>query len=360
MNPGPCGCCSCTYFLDKFTRADNSDLDSNWTESSGSWEIDTYRLVTTSASGLCLCEELNDHDEHVVSAHLRGMAIGDQARLVSSKITTEDSYWFAEVTWQETTATIELYQRTTSDDTQRGSTTTLYNMAPGIPLHIRICFDATTICVQYRRDTGDIWTEATSYSAAVTDSQCGVGTGTVNGEVRVDDFRLEQHGTRYPRCPKCEAECYSCLGAMPVEFLIVPKGDLDQVPVDMKVLFPVNGYVVRRYMSPSSPVGSQCLYRCPIEPPVTPSGLAPISMIYLSLGSQSLYGDPVVYPRATIADISFSFSIWGSSWRKIFPPPSADQPYINCSELSGSDGFFLRDIYHGWNGPPIDWEMTAQ
>lgn len=359
MTPGWCGCCTCTYFLDKYTRADNNDLGGNWTESAGSWEIENYRLITSSGTGLCLCDVENDHDEHVVSASLRGMAIGDQARLVSSKIIGEDSYWFAEVTWQATTATIELYQRTTGSDTQRGGTTTLYNMRPSVPLHIRIGFDSSTICLHYRRDTGDIWTEAVSYSAGTTDSMCGVGTGTVNDEVRFDDFRLEQHGTLYERCPKCESECYSCSGAMADEFLIVPTGDLDGIPAVKRTLFPANGYVVRRHMSPASPPGSHCLYRYRIEPPVAIPGFATVGVVHLSLGSQGLFGDPVIYPRATIADIRFVFSMGGVAWRKIYTPPSESQPYIDCAALSASSGFFLRDPYRAWDGPPIDWEITA-
>jgi hypothetical protein len=50
---GSCPDCkgsTCLLLSDTFTRADSTDLGCNWTETSGSWEIDDNELVTSSAS----------------------------------------------------------------------------------------------------------------------------------------------------------------------------------------------------------------------------------------------------------------------------------------------------------------------
>jgi hypothetical protein len=51
FTPG-CRCCDpCTFFRDEFTRADSTDLDDNWDEVSGTWEIVDQQLVC-SAPGI--------------------------------------------------------------------------------------------------------------------------------------------------------------------------------------------------------------------------------------------------------------------------------------------------------------------
>ena len=65
MVPGSCGCCTCRYFFDQFTRADSSDLGNNWTEEAGSWAIGDYRLETASSNAFCQCDVEGDDDEHV-------------------------------------------------------------------------------------------------------------------------------------------------------------------------------------------------------------------------------------------------------------------------------------------------------
>jgi hypothetical protein len=53
-----CACCglSCTFFSDAFTRADSTNIGSDWTEVSGDWSIASNTLsivATTSAKALC-------------------------------------------------------------------------------------------------------------------------------------------------------------------------------------------------------------------------------------------------------------------------------------------------------------------
>ncbi|MHC4064362.1 MAG: hypothetical protein ACYSUI_07665 [Planctomycetota bacterium] len=345
MVPGWCGCCSCTYFLDKYTRADSTDLGGNWTESAEDWSIDQYRLICTSGNGLCLCDVEGDDDEHVVSASVRGMSVGDQARLISSKILTEDSYWFLEVTWQATTATLELYQRTTGSNTQRGSTTTLYNISPGIPLHLRICFGDSTIAAQYRRDTGDIFTTATSYAAATTDSTCGVGTGTVNGEVRFDDFRLERHGSVHPQCPTCAPDCYGCTGAMPDEFLIAPVGPIGGLSLTCQRILPVDGYVLRRMEN------NPCFYLYDLEPAVQAPVGGLVQRVFLSF-----FGNTPTTTRVWVGFFSAPGPpLYYSLWHKYITPMP------NCGAFSDETGFqWEASGQLSFGGcPGIDWEVTA-
>ena len=54
-NPG-CGCCvDCGIFEDNFDRADDTDLGSDWSVGSGSWEIANNKLLCTS-TGEVLCQ----------------------------------------------------------------------------------------------------------------------------------------------------------------------------------------------------------------------------------------------------------------------------------------------------------------
>ncbi len=357
MVPGWCGCCTCRYFFDQFTRTNSSDLGNNWTEEAGSWAIGDYRLETTSSNAFGQCNVEGDDDEHVVRASVRGMAVGDQARLVSSKNLLEDSHWFAEVTWLETTATIELFQRTLGSNTQRGSTTTLYNMQPGIPLALRICFDSGTIAAQYRRDTGDIWTTATSYAASVTDSTCGVGTGTVNGAVRFDDFSLERHGSVHPGCPTCVPKCYACEGGMPDEFLIVPIGDRDALGAVCRRLLPENGYVLRQLPSSPGAWRGGCVYRYELDPPIPvpiwlglPGVVFRVELWFLAplvpngntqvLIKADWHGDAgdVVWERAYLSS------------SKLFPVP------VICENFAAEDNWLWGA---GSQCPAVDWEVTA-
>ena len=361
MTPAWCGCCSCTYFLDRFTRADNADLGDNWTEVAEAWSIGDYRLETTATNGLCICGVVDDpnNDEHVVSASMRGTAVGDQVRLVSSKKAVDDTYWYFQLEYAATTATLKLYQRVLGADTQYGSTTTLYNMAPGIPLALRICFDGSTIAGQYRRDTGDIWTTATSYSTtSITDATCGVSSGTINGEMRVDDFRLERHGTLYPGCPRCGAfdpsepsDCYACLGPMPNEFLLMPIVDRGNLDGACQRLLPEGGIVVRRVL------GDPCRYIYDFEPGV------PIV---------SILGRTVLLTRIQLLFVAFDTNsrkpgahIWfhpsvvnAGTWVKYAYSVMPLQFSTNvCGDLADETGWTQTEPFYCSNA--VDWSLTA-
>lgn len=357
MVPGWCGCCTCTYFLDRYTRDDSGDLGDDWDEQLGSWSIENYRAKTTSSNARLICNAVDtpNNDPHVVSAALRGMGLGDQPRLISSKVSGADTYWFFQMTYGATTVDLDLYQRTAGSDVQRGSTTTLYNMAPGIPLALRIAFDETEICGQYRRITDTIWTTATSYATTdITDSICGVGTGTVNNEVRVDDFRLEKHGTLYPQCPTCAAECWACIGPMPAEFLIVPTGNLETLDPLLRPLFPENGYVLRRVL------WRPCVYEYELDPPVYST-----YRVTLEFGT-SIPGVQVVVPPGhaiklhnnLLAGYFYSAEYW---WKQPLDNPNCGQwdeeqpwPWVRRPELR--DWPPRRHLY---SGSGIGWKATA-
>lgn len=370
MVPGWCGCCTCTYFFDQFTRVDNASLGGNWTESAGVWDIENYDLKTASSNAFAQCSVEGDDDEHVVSVASRGMAEGDQARLISSKILTEDSYWFFEVTWNATTVTMELYQRTLGVDTQRGSTTTIYNIEPGISLALRICFNDSTIAAQYRRDTSDptsVWITATSYAASVTDSTCGVGSGTVSGEIRFDDFRLEKHGSLYPHCPLCvsTAPCSACTDELPNEILAVPNGSILNLPdsgcTDCARVMG-DGFVLKRILTPGQAPIHACMYRYEFEPPICLpvfNWAASIHYLYLFIGIFSWPfrpwwpGDvPQVYAGIHAGGITVSGN--NGMWYEFL-----GTEVVECSAFDGLELLLIEDqIGLGCDMTNVTWTLN--
>ena len=343
ITPGRCGCCSCTYFLDKFTRDDNDDLGGNWDEQLGAWAIENYRAKTTSSNARLICNVEGNDDEHVVSAALRGMGVGDQPRLISSKVIDEDTYWFFQMTYGETTVDLDLYQRTDGGDVHRGSTETIYNMKPGIPLALRIAFDGSKICGQYRRITDTIWTTAAQYDTLeITDSICGVGTGTVNNEVRVDDFRIERHGSLHPGCPHCLPQCGEW--TMPDEMLVTLTGQSQPPELEyraFKMLRDEGPIVLRRVR------GIPCMYRAVLNNPW---------WTHIELGV-SFNGGRLVL------DSHFGFGPWGSSSPFWWTNTWSDTTDIG--HLSGKTGWVANPYWALLLPPPgqpihvYDWSVSA-
>mgnify|MGYP003451128372 CR=1 FL=1 len=63
-----CCCEECYTFLDNFDRSDSTDLGSDWTECSGSWEIDTNRLTETTLSGVVVLNHMVGNPVGLLSA----------------------------------------------------------------------------------------------------------------------------------------------------------------------------------------------------------------------------------------------------------------------------------------------------
>jgi hypothetical protein len=203
--PGDCGCgCNpqCIYFEDHFDREDSGNVGDDYKAHAGSFTIDDHYVTTTSPNALLQCMVEGEEDAHVVSALLKGSAVGDQVRLISSYLRA-DSYWFVELECGTFSSTLKVFERGPEGNTQRGTTFTLtyYGLVDRFVM-VEIRFGSGGICV-YAGGPDNMQEVLVYQTAALTDSWCGFGTGTLNGTATFGDLLLKHHKQFKSKCPGC-------------------------------------------------------------------------------------------------------------------------------------------------------------
>src|SRR5205085_11633713 len=98
-----CSCCvlpGCTIFSDTFTRANSTNVGSDWTETNGDWEIDTNSLRTSDSDALILCNTeadvagLPDGDGYYVSVNFSSMVADQDYKVYLNYTDANNHYYF--------------------------------------------------------------------------------------------------------------------------------------------------------------------------------------------------------------------------------------------------------------------------
>lgn len=204
---GGCPCCTCDIFDDLFTRANSTDIGSNWSEDAGDWQIATNKLQSP-ASAFALATYTGDASNATVHAQVavRTTSAGDKVRLVVGCTGTGD-YFCGELKFgtgvTAANTTLKIFQRSGGTDTEL-ATATIKGTAPNLDATIRLC----------------VGTDGTIYfglgtNIGIVADRCGVGAGSVGlatgdtaaGTITFDTFALDKsEGSCLYCCRGCSGE----------------------------------------------------------------------------------------------------------------------------------------------------------
>lgn len=223
FQPG-CGCCeSCTFFSDTFTRDDDTDIGSDWTEVAGDWAIsgNALRITTTSAVALCNTEHPSAESNLGLTVTLRGSAVDDQARIIID-YQDSDNYLFVRVTFG-TSKLFSLNSRVAGVNSLLAGVNT--TVATGTSHTFFVCVDDAGIFHAIRTSSG-----GGSLGAAATVTGGGafaLGSGTtVTGDIDFESIEAERMGV--VPCDMCSVPCNFCdSGTTPTQYQIVVSGIVD-------------------------------------------------------------------------------------------------------------------------------------
>lgn len=210
-----CGAPSCTILADDFTRADSTNLGSNWTEDAGDWYIDTNTLYTATDNAIALAVPTAPDCNLRVQATIKGSTNGSQARIILN-YTDDANYDFVQVQFG-TGATLKIYSRRSSSNTLQASVS--ITAATATSYNLSACEQSNgVICALFNGVTqifGDV-PDATS-------GTFGFASGSVaSGNVRFDDLNSLVVSSDCYECG-CLA-CGVCAHDPPAEYAITIAG----------------------------------------------------------------------------------------------------------------------------------------
>jgi hypothetical protein len=194
-----CVCCeSCTIGSDNFTRADSDDPGTDWTESSGDWDIVSNKISTSSANGLLLYDTPIPSDVGRVNVVVSSSTSGAQAKAIGAYVDT-NNYWYARYTFGATDGTLTLWERSGGVETQRGLSATVGGGGTGSNINLSLCWTGDLIVA--RADEGGAVSIVSWASTDIGDA--ALGTGTTGGAVTFDDFVAEKNAENVSGCETC-------------------------------------------------------------------------------------------------------------------------------------------------------------
>ncbi len=224
--PGhPC-CCDggpCEYFADTF---DSSPIGADWTVESGSWNISSGTLATSSSAALLENTVSNpnsgDSDEFVLEANVTANTNGDTVRLIGNYVDSSN-YWFLELTFHSTTASsnVKLFERASGSNTQRGQTINTVVLVPSTFYTASMCFTSSGVRTMVAGSSGPSYA-----TTSLTTSLTALGTGALNGTASFNEMSLSRHTGNRSDCSEC-ASCTLCSGTTPAELSLVISGVVD-------------------------------------------------------------------------------------------------------------------------------------
>jgi len=236
---GSCPDCkgsTCLLLADGFNRDDSTDIGCNWTETSGSWEIDDNELVTSSASAQVTTTMTNFRANYgIIQGTFRigtsfadPDAPGDVARMMLD-VDGSNSHAL-QITYNPspTYGTVELLKGTTV------LATVVWEILPGVDWYFWLCLQEGYIeCdIHSISSTGVIGgqlhldAETTAYGG----DKAALGTGPDNDSiVTFDDFSFtrgrNQDDLNCPSCVDILTGCQNCIdGLTPSKVKLVVSG----------------------------------------------------------------------------------------------------------------------------------------
>jgi len=225
---GSCPDCkgsTCLLLEDAFTRADSTDLGCNWTETSGSWEIDDNELVTSSASAQATTTMTNFRPEYgIIGGTVRfgtgpfdTDALGDVARMMLD-VDGSNSHALQITCGVSAPAPgfgkVELLKGTTV------LATVVKVIQPGVDWNFTVCLQDAYIETDIHSVSGSGVVGDQLHLDAVTTPYGGdkaaLGTGSGNSSIVTFDYFIWQRAKNSDDmdCPSCidEEFCGACEG----------------------------------------------------------------------------------------------------------------------------------------------------
>lgn len=212
--PGCC-CAECVIFEDGFDRDDSSSLGTNWTETSGEWEIVTNALEVDAGDSILLYSGAFTETYFNLLAVINADTVADEARLIFAY---EDSsnYWYAQARIDTDLVFVSIWQvaggtptNMTGELSQKASTTE-YGASDDFIL--RVCYSSGRLIVNViggTDPTGEVGIGIVHLlSGALPAGDVGLGTGDQTGTIRFLSFTFEKNFAEETACPFCTSDCY--------------------------------------------------------------------------------------------------------------------------------------------------------
>lgn len=219
-SPG-CPCCDlpCEIFDDDFTRANSTDLGSNWDEISGGWEISSNKLSCTSV-GTLICtvpqttDDVNSGQYVSTTFNTGGFSTGNKIRLLADATDDGSSYYGVEV--EVLSNKIRLFK-----DGSLLVERELPTIGTSEAITLELCVrkdHVTGICSRDGSVIGSIAIAATRMNNRYTGILTAVGTATT---FSVFTFKRMSRAGTLDDCPECRSssDCGLCVNDVSPEYV---------------------------------------------------------------------------------------------------------------------------------------------
>lgn len=228
--PG-CGCCGCTEFEDVFTRADSSNIGSDWSEESGAWEIASNKLKGTS-NGIAVYNTAVSQNSYKVQAVVRSDTANDQVGLVAY-YTDANNYYSVILDIGAGARTLKIFETSGGVTTERDSAS-VSAAAVDTDHTISLCIthDGSTarLVARFGASTFAYWEDSSPLTGP---GKAGVYRKSAAGVTTWDDFAIDLTNT--DTCPDCGIPC--CFDELvPVCLKLVVSGLVDNTCTDCNEL----------------------------------------------------------------------------------------------------------------------------
>ncbi len=176
---------ACNIMADSFDRADNTNVGCSWSESAGDWSISANRLSVSSSTSKLICNTTHplNTPSHYVTVKIEGQT-GDEIRV---HVGTNH---FAQVTIGSPNGCLALYD---------GAGTLLTKMRidapPSYSKLLQVWYGVTPVADGAESQLTACYneTDVIRYNVTRLGTSVALGTGTVTGAVKFDDFAYYRH-----------------------------------------------------------------------------------------------------------------------------------------------------------------------
>ena len=269
----PCNdCCSdgCQIFEDKFNRADDTDIGSDWSEEAGDWEINLNHLETSDTSAIASCQTSGTDLAHTVEVKITPQDDGDIFRIIVNYQDTSN-YHYLEWTADPSVGTFNLYKKVGGTETLLKNTA--WDTVTSVQRIIRVCYAGETLYASvYASNTNLLFGIFVGGIGPATVATGAVGTGgTLTSDAVFDDFILyKSFAADAFNCPPCNSttECNSCT-QQPEELSLIMEieitGMVNLDPVSCTTCDNVNAVYIMQPLIFQTGLGGACHYHFDLD-----------------------------------------------------------------------------------------------
>jgi hypothetical protein len=228
-----CGCgFSCHIFDDVYTE---DRVATDYEIRSGSWaQVGGFsHWLEASSSGMILVDTAMPGDMTTLRVQCDAGInnTSDRARLVFL-YTDDNTYWYAEISHNNTTGLLKLFQVSSGSPTQRGSTQNISDFGFSFDIAvIQVCVESGNVTVNAWSVEGNFAQIVYAASPTVAGTKCGFEC-VRSSHIHFDNLTIDRHATETPctaTCSdqeECEDACDAC-DCSPQEIGVVIDGVVD-------------------------------------------------------------------------------------------------------------------------------------